>query len=79
TTPLLVEADIGNKNNSVVFNFNVNTKYIVPFNIVSAINDMYCINFAYNRYSLINPFNYTTYMQLNKHDVDYKIITKVLV
>ncbi|MGC8735055.1 MAG: hypothetical protein ACP5RD_08555, partial [bacterium] len=45
TTPLLVEADIGNKNNSVVFNFNVNKEYIVPFNIVSTINDMYCVNY----------------------------------
>ncbi|MGC8735134.1 MAG: hypothetical protein ACP5RD_08975, partial [bacterium] len=79
TIPLLAKKHTDNKNKTLLFNFNVNEEFTVPFNIVSTINDMYCINFAYNRYALINPFNYTTYMQLNKHNVDYKIITKVLI
>jgi hypothetical protein len=79
TIPILFKPHINVDKKSIVYNFITKKKKTIPFYLRETINDLYCVYVIYNIFALIDPFNYKMYMQLISDELNYKLLTKVII
>ncbi len=78
TVPILFKPHISDDKKSIVYNFITKKRKTIPFYLRETINDLYCVYVIYNIFALIDPFNHKMYMQLISDELNYKLLTKVL-